>query len=519
MNAVTPAIEAAMLATGAAYPVIPGMPVQMSSNIARDLKSRASDFRSKAAAIFEYVVNAYEGYQLDQDPIVEITTVNGKIVIKDHGIGMSFVKLLSFWVMHGSTERRENGRNRRGYHGSGKSAFWAIAEKIEVRSVQDGVVNVMSLDAEEIEKAANDCTPPRIKQDKAQRPTDEPSGTTVTISRLRERFTAEDVRLLRDKISENLRLVMTGATVTVNGVPVEERPVRGTATEQTSECGNFTIRIVHNDAGHSHEDDRVFFMVGGVYIAAMQTGKEGHRFSHQVSALVDTTHEWAEANFEHRREQFMSEARDLTLKTSDPAARQLHDFAEQAVRAFMKHLEEEDTRRKKEQDSEQEKRLVAVMSRLFSSMALFGGASTREQGQREKRKETTTTRTRQESSGKRQQGERKPKITFGFKDFEMVDEPYQLQPDTLQVLFNRNSKVVKALSQNEGDMVRNAVLWDIAAQAVSQIVVAQSIKRKEETEGPVSINEAMELSYEVWGKVKNGMSDIYSGFLDRDPTA
>jgi len=521
MNAVTPVIEAAMLAHGADLPAIPGMPVQMSSNIARDLKSRASDFRNKVAALFEYIINAYEAYQIDQVPIVEITVKNGEVRIVDHGIGMSYVKLLHYWTLHGNTERRENGRNKRGYHGSGKTAFYACADKIEVRSVHDGLLNVMSLEAEEIEEAADTGRPPRITTVVCNQPTDEPNGTVVKITRLREKFSTEDVRALRAKISENLRFVMTGAKVSVNGVEVEERPMTGAETLVASECGNFTARIIHNDAGHANDDDRVFFMVGGVYIAAMQTGKEGHRFSHQVAAIVDTTREWAERHFEHRREHFMSEARDLTLKTADPAARSLHDFAESCVRSFMKCLDEEDARRKKEEASEQEKRLAATMSRIFSSMALFGGANPRTADQTEEGDSSpvrAVTRTRQ-SAGKRNDGDRKPKISFDFKEFEQVEEPYQIEADTMTVLFNRNSKVIKSLSQDEKDMLRNAVLWDVAAQAVSQIIVQQEIKRHEETEGPVGPKQVMDMTYHAWGRVKNVMADIYAHFLDHAPAA
>ena len=108
-------------------------------------------------------MNGYEGYNLDQTPVVEVTTKGGKVVIRDYGIGMDLEKLGQFWTMHGATQRRENGRNKRGYHGSGKSAFFSFADKIEVRSVRNGLLNVMSLDAEEIEVASRSCLPPATR--------------------------------------------------------------------------------------------------------------------------------------------------------------------------------------------------------------------------------------------------------------------------------------------------------------------------------------------------------------------
>lgn len=498
----------------------------MGSNVARDFKSRASDFKNKASAIFEYVVNGYEGYNLDQTPVVEVTTKGGKVVIRDYGIGMDLEKLGQFWTMHGATQRRENGRNKRGYHGSGKSAFFSFADKIEVRSVRNGLLNVMSLDAEEIEVASRSCLPPRIHQDVTDRPTDEANGTTITISRLREKVSTEDVRQLVDKVSENLRLVMTGAQVTVNGVPVTERPVRGVETSVTSICGNFTATFFHNDAGHAADDDRVFFMVGGVYIAATQTGKEGHRFSHQVSVLVDTTKKWAEENFESRREHFMSEARDLTLKTSDPAARELHDFAEHAVRDFMKKLDDEDRARKKEQASEQEKRLLANMSRIFSSHILFGGATPKRGKQEEQGDKVVAEvehevehKARQNSGRGRNDNQRKPKIEFDFKEYAMTDAPFQIERgDTLMVYVNKSSKVYKALSQDDEDTVRNAVIWDIAAQAVCQIAVEQTIADHVEKSGPVDPLDVVKWQADKWAKVKNVLSDVYAAGGAQLPT-
>lgn len=523
MNAHTNSLEGKLLSGGSVLPFMQDEPFEMGSNIARDLKSRAADFKTKAAALFEYVVNGYEGYQQDQTPVVEVTTKGGKIVIKDNGVGMSFEKLRRFWTLHGNTERRENGRNKRGYHGSGKVAFYMFADKIEVRTVKDGLLNVMSLEREEIETAAESGKAPRITLVTVQKPTDEQDGTTITISRLRDKFTTEDARQLNEKLAENLRLVMTGAVVTVNGERIVERPVRGIEHNFNSICGNFSATIYHNDAGHPDDDDRVFYMVDGVYIAAMQTGKEGHRFSHQVSALVNTTKAWAVEHFEHRRERFMSEARDLTLKTSDPAAKELHDFAEAVVKDFMDKLDAQDRERKKEKASEEEKRLLQNMSRIFSSHLIFGGKAPRP---RPEVVDGPTPQPEPVAEKKQRIGkgsnndQRKPKIQFALRPYEMADAPYVIERgDALVIYFNESSKVYKSLAQDERDNVRNAVLWDIAAQAVCEIAVTQTVEEQEQNEGPVSTMEVVRIHADKWAAIKNCLSEVYANFLDQSPTA
>jgi len=398
-----------------------------------------------------------------------------------------------------------------------------FADKLEVRSVCDGLVNVMTLEREEIESAAEAERAPRITLVKVQQPTDEPSGTTITISRLRDKFTTDDVRQLNEKLGENLRLVMTGATVTVNGEQVVDRPVRGVEHHFSSIDGNFTATIFHNDAGHANEDDRVFFMVDGVYIAAMQCGKEGHRFSHQVSALVNTTKAWAVENFEHRREHFMSEARDLTLKTSDPAAKELHDFAADVVKKFMDKLDAEDRERKKEKASAEEQRLFQTMSRVFSAHLLFGGKAPRPVvvNPDPQPQPQPVERTKRKQSGKGSSNDnRKPKITFEPKHITMTEAPYQIMgTQELTVYLNTNSKIHKSLAQDDRDHVRNAVLWDIAAQAVCEIIVDQWYKDTEEKVGPVSVAEAIKHQAETWAVIKNSLSDIYAEYLDQSPVA
>jgi len=472
MNAHTTNIAGSLTSGASVIPFMQEEPFEMKSNIARDLKSRASDFKTKAAALYEYVVNGYEGYQLDQTPVIEVTTKGGKIVVKDNGVGMSFEKLKRFWTMHGNTVRRENGRNKRGYHGSGKAAFYMFADKLEVRSVCDGLVNVMTLEREEIESAAEAERAPRI---------------------------------------------------TLVSEQVVDRPVRGVEHHFSSIDGNFTATIFHNDAGHANEDDRVFFMVDGVYIAAMQCGKEGHRFSHQVSALVNTTKAWAVENFEHRREHFMSEARDLTLKTSDPAAKELHDFAADVVKKFMDKLDAEDRERKKEKASAEEQRLFQTMSRVFSAHLLFGGKAPRPVvvNPDPQPQPQPVERTKRKQSGKGSSNDnRKPKITFEPKHITMTEAPYQIMgTQELTVYLNTNSKIHKSLAQDDRDHVRNAVLWDIAAQAVCEIIVDQWYKDTEEKVGPVSVAEAIKHQAETWAVIKNSLSDIYAEYLDQSPVA
>jgi len=519
MTAVTPFLKPQPVAA----PSLFAGTLAMGNNIGRDILSRATDFQKTEVAIYEYVANAYESYDVGQLPVVDVTVEGGKdgfVVVEDNGIGMDANDVTRFWSMHAQTLRRAKGLNRRGYHGTGKIAFVAIARQIRVETVKDGVLNITSLSKEAVTKAAETNGPVEIDVIAYNEPTDRPNGTKITISRLQRKITTDDIRLLREKIAMELTLFMKGGQVSVNGILVQPNTVSGEETRVVSDCGNFTASIVYNEIGHHEDLSFVFYACDGIFIAREQTGKEGHRFSHRVHVQIDTTPEWAEANFNHCREQFVSEARDLRLKVADPAPRALRDFAESCVRAFMKRLDEEDARRREEEKTEARKQVEKELSRVFSPF-YTGGAGPRPHVIRKGDKVRTKVTVREQSGQNPQADRRDPrgnegKLKFDFKDYKDSSDPYVIEEDNLTVLFNTASPFLKSLSQQEDHPARKQALYDLAASAVAYIEAKAVIERDyadKALEEPMLVAKAtLGKHAEILARIKNELAANYAMF-------
>lgn len=523
MNAVTPFLASQATETPAS---IFNMTIPMGNNVGRDILSRANDFLKTEVAAFEYVANAYESYDFGQLPQVDVTVGEGKngfVMVDDKGGGMDEADLIRFWSMHANTHRREKGLNRRGYHGTGKIAFIAIAKQIRVETVKNGILNITSLSYDSVRKAADTGGEVKINVIVRNQPTDRPNGTKIVIDKLKKKFTTEDIRLLRDKIALELMLFMKGGQVSVNGIKVEPNLVTGDETREVSECGNFSISIVRNDAGHHEELGHVFYACDDIFIAREQTGKESHRFSHRVHAQVNTTKEWSDAHFTHCREQFVSESRDLKLKVSEPAPRALRDFAEARVRAFMKKLEDEDAARREEHKSELRKKLEQELSRIFSQFYTGGAGPKPRGGSRvvSGDKETVVIVVKDEKESSQAKDHKAPrgsdgKLKFDFKEYGHTAAPFVIEEKNLTVFFNTASPFLKSLSQQEDHPARRQALYDLAAEAVSMIEAKMSMTAEyaeKALEDPMLvINAVLEKQAEIMARIKNELAESYATF-------
>lgn len=518
MNAITPFLDPQSFASPAPF----AMKMAMGNNVGRDILSRATEFLKSETAIFEYVANAYESYDHGMLPEIDVTVEcgkNGYVTVVDKGCGMEVEDLVRFWSMHAKTLRREKGLNRRGYHGTGKIAFVAIARSLRVETVKDGLLNITVLTRENIEKAAETGGQVDVNVITRDEPTDRPDGTKVTIGKLNRSLTVEDVRLLRAKIALELMLFMKGGQVSVNGQKVEANSVTGEETVEYSDCGNFSIRIVRNDCGHHEDLQYVFYSCDGVFIAREQTGKEGHRFAHRVYASVDTTHEWAERHFHNHREQFVSEARDLRLKVAEPAPRALRDFAEARIRAFMKRLEDEDEERREKEKSEKRKKLEKELSRVFSAFYTGGaGAARRGGGVKTGNIETVEKESSARTRAKEAKDPRGPqgKLKFDFKDYAETDSPFVIEEQILTVNYNTASPFIKSLSQQEDHPARRQALYDLAAEAVAQIEARQAVSKAfegKELEEPMMVADAViKEQARILAAIKNDLCGSYAAF-------
>lgn len=155
--------------------------IRVTTHVGRDLLQAAQLFRSPEAAIWEYVVNGLEYVDQGVPPEVEVRVDSRRkrVTITDNGRGMDVAGLQHYFTMHAENPDRRLGRKGRGKFGTGKSAAFGIARRLEVATVRDGLRNVVELTRAQIEASSGEEIPLNwIVRDE---PVDAANGTVVTI--------------------------------------------------------------------------------------------------------------------------------------------------------------------------------------------------------------------------------------------------------------------------------------------------------------------------------------------------
>ncbi len=450
--------------------------MHMGTNIGRDILKRARGFSDIPVALFEYLANAYEAYNQGDSLRVFVDVRKNKIVIRDFGVGMSLMQMGRYWTMHGETSRRDNGLNLRGYNGTGKIAAFRFAERLEVRTVKDGLRQITRLTLASIEKAANTGGQVKIDTIETNVPTTESNGTTITISNPRksdlpEGFNASFIRAIREKVSKEMMMWMKGATFVINGTEVEAQAVPCDRKEtRVSECGNFFATFHEREAGYKDELPKVFISIGGIFVAHEMFGKENHRLGHRVHVTVDTTREWCDEHFFSRRELFTTEARDLKLKPSCDEARSFKNWIEATVAGFMRDLgDAEDQRRRDEMDEyqrEMESRVSMQLSALHRSFNKSQSPST-----------PRTPTERVAVSERTPRAPSKPKISFHAEKFSTDQERYRFNPETNEITVNLRFPTLAIFDDKKSVVYRQALIeTGIAAMVEMQATKEISVK-------------------------------------------
>ena len=156
--------------------------LKVTTHVGRDLLASAASFKTEAAVVWEYVVNSLQYVDPGVSPRVDVQIhpARREILIADNGRGMSAEGLRHFFTMHGENLDRLAGRTGRGKFGTGKSAAFGIANRLQVDTIKDRKRNVVSLTRKMIEQSQGEDIP--LAWEVRDEGSDEPDGTVVTIS-------------------------------------------------------------------------------------------------------------------------------------------------------------------------------------------------------------------------------------------------------------------------------------------------------------------------------------------------
>lgn len=482
-------------------------------NVGRAVLQRAMDFKNKQDALFEGIANAYEAYDLGEVASVDINITpgrNGSVVISDKARGMDRNDLVRFFSLHAHTERRVGGRNLRGYNGTGKVAPLVVGRVMSVDSVRNGYRNVVVMTLDAVERAARQNTDIKLSELVVNEPTDAQNGTVITISKLHSPFTAEDIRDVREKVALEMMMWMKGANITVNGEAVEAQKVVFDEDHVVkSDCGHFKAHIMYRASAHPEELAYTYITCGPIFVARENFGKEGHKFSNKVHAVISTTDDWADKHFNHRRERFVAESRDLKLKTSDPKARELRDFAIKSVSDYMKKLVDEEEKRRKEEDNKLLREWEVDLSRSFSSMWDLGG-------KRERQYAPTQTNAPRERVKRDAPAERKSKVSIEFSYLSDDTIPYLINDESRTIEINLNHEHARCLPKVEDDPTRRQALMDVVMDAFVELKTRMTIANEFEgvltTDPTVILKRYAEIARTLKADIKSRFVERYRAF-------
>ena len=154
----------------------------VTSHVGRDVLAQAAQFKTEAAAVWEYVVNSLQYVDPGVEPAVDVEVKRDSIMISDNGSGMDEDRLRHFFTMHGENLERRAGQIGRGKWGTGKSAAFGIATALYVDTVRNGHRNVVKLSRDAIEASHGDVIPLdwKIRNEAVE----SPNGTVITIGDL-----------------------------------------------------------------------------------------------------------------------------------------------------------------------------------------------------------------------------------------------------------------------------------------------------------------------------------------------
>lgn len=489
----------------------------MGSNVARDILKRSSDFRDFGCMAFEYIANGHESYQiddLDREVVIEITKgAKGRIQISDNGCGMHLESLVKFWTMHAETSRREQGLNLRGYNGTGKIAGFKYFNLLTLETIKDGLRNVTRLNRRHIEDMAKTSGAVQIEEVAVNEPTDLSNGTTVILSNPISAITASQIIELREKIAMEMMMWMKGTKVVLNDEVVEPEAITfDESTTVVSECGSFVGNIYFLDKGYNQEMQKIFISADRVFMASENFGKEGHRFSSKVHAVFTASAEWYSAHFEGRREQFVSEARDLKLKLSHPEALRYKEFIEASIRTFMKLLDEREKERQQKALDEKMKAFQDKLSRLFSSMSDRLNFKRRVE-QANERSETPERRERSDNPR-----DRKPKLNVQLREFENDKSEYRIDPEFGVIEVNLKSPQLSGIVENREDATFDQAVLEITKTAFVSLEASRVLS---ETFGERSVDiqtylqEQAKVTSEIRVAVNTMLAELFRSFQTR----
>jgi hypothetical protein len=318
------------------------------SHVARDLLQNAALFKTDKLVVWEYVSNGLQYVDVGTNPVVRVALDSKKkrMTVVDNGRGMDWSGLRNFFVMHGENVDRKQGRPGRGRFGTGKSAAFGIADRLQITTVREGKRSKVELSRADIAKMSSEDPIPvrRLEREVA---VSGPNGTVIEIDGIHLR--SVDQAGIIKYIERHLAHWSKNATVFVNNHECEyaEPPVLRQKTFRPGEpqkdfLGDVELTIKVSKVPLEEDFRGVSIYSNGIWHETTLAGNEGREMAQYLFGEINVP--------KLDDDQFpippFDASRSMRLNPSNEVVQAIYAFVGQAIDEVRRELVAEEKHRK-----------------------------------------------------------------------------------------------------------------------------------------------------------------------------
>lgn len=343
----------------------------LTTNVARDILQSAGTFKTTPPVVWEYLSNSLQYVDQGTTPKAVVTANARKrsIEISDNGRGMSIDGLANYFTMHGHNVDRLQGKAGRGYFGTGKSAAFAVADSLLIRTVRNGLRNTVRLTRAAIDREAakGNVTSVPIETLERDVATNDPNGTTVLIEGIHGAIDVPDIiKFVERKISRGFK----DAEVVVNGHQVEydepscvERRVFQSSDAALQALGNVELIVKVSPSPLDESTRGIDVLSNGNLFETTLGSAAGKEMSQYIFGEIDVP---ALANEGSGPTPAFTMSRDAHLNTANPVVAAIHAFISVHVDAVRRELVDAEKKRKQSEDARRLEKQASLIAALLN---------------------------------------------------------------------------------------------------------------------------------------------------------
>jgi len=343
--------------------------LEVRTDTGRDLLQSAAVFKNERMVVWEYVANSLQYVDPGTSPIVNVTLDSRArtIVIEDNGAGMDLEGLKHFFTMHGENQERKQGRAGRGLFGTGKSAAFGIGGNLHIVTVRNGKRSTVELSRDEVKKI-KPPDPIPVQTIEQEVGTDEPNGTTITISGIGIKTLGQGAVVTN--IERHIAGMPNDIAVFVNKhrceyhePPVEKVHMFEPTEEEAALIGKIKLKIKVSKMPLTKEQRGVVISSNGVWHESTLLDADGKTMSDYIFGEVDIPALDTDTSLPPA----FDLSRSMDLNRDNAVVKAIYEFVGPRIQEVLDELQADYKNRKSEEDAKRLSKEAEKIEEIINS--------------------------------------------------------------------------------------------------------------------------------------------------------